>query len=568
MALDPFTLEIIRGGLDAICDEMFAAYARAAQGVVIYETLDMAVGYLDLRGESVAQGCGVPSFISTLDGAAQCVLRRFGPDRLFPGDVFLVNDPFEGGGTHMSDVAVVVPVFDGDELVGFTANKGHWTELGGKDPGTSTVNSTDIWQEGLQLPCVKIIERNVLIGAVEQIISANVRTPTQTLGDMWAAIAAARIGERRIGELVRKYGRSVFLEASDAILDHAEALARSAIQLLPQGKFSARDFIDDDGFHPDQPIPLTVTAEISGDRMILDFTGSAPRVMGPFNTTRTGLVCGARMALLFLLPSDIPINAGCFRALEVICRSGTVLTAERPAPVSRYHEPMLGACDVVLKALAPAMPRKLAAGHLLSVCTTIITSHDPATGDLAVLVEPQAGGWGAWQGEDGATGQFCFGDGDTMNVPVEIAERRYGFRVEEYAILPETAGGGTWRGGNAMVRTLLITRDNTTIAANFGRRKFTPWGLAGGEDGSGNYVEIIRASGQVEQHGRLPRTPLAAGDRVRLISASGGGYGTPEKRSRADIERDIKDGYVSIDRAISTYGWRQEASVLNAEAAQ
>jgi N-methylhydantoinase B len=553
-SVDPFTMEIIRGALDAICEEMFVAYGRAAQGVVIYETLDMAVGYLNARGESVAQGCGVPSFISTLDAATQCVLARFAAAEINPGDVFLVNDPFNGGGTHMSDVAVVVPVILDGEIVGFTANKGHWTELGGKDPGTSTINSTDIWQEGLQLPCVKIIAQGELNTAVRDIIAANVRTPSQTLGDMWAAIAAARVGERRVKELIGKHGAATFRDAAEAMLDYAERMTRREIARLPQGVFTAQDCIDDDGFHPDVPLPIQVKVTVAGEEIAFDFSGSNPQVMGPFNTSRTGLLCGARMGLLFLLSKSVPVNAGCFRPLRVLCPDGTIFTARHPAPVSRYHEPMLGACDLVLKALAPAMPDVLAAGHLLSVCTTIVTSRDPTTGNYAVLVEPQAGGWGAWPGQDGATGLFCFGDGDTMNVPIEVAETRYGFLVEEYSILPEIGGAGTWRGGNAMVRSLLITRAGTEIAGNFGRRRFPPWGLAGGEDGSPNYIEIIRADGRAEQFGRRTRVALEVGDRVRLVTAAGGGYGPPAERSREAVLRDVRNGLVAPERARAVYG--------------
>jgi N-methylhydantoinase B len=564
-ARDPFTAEIIRNALLAIGDEMFVAMQRASMSPIIYEVLDFGVGVTDHHGRLLTQGNGVPLFIGTLDASVQSVLAKFGPaGAIRPGDIYISNDPYSGGGTHLSDVSLIMPIFDGADLVAFVANKAHWSEVGGKNPGSWTTDATDVFQEGMQFPNVKLFDGGIANQPLIEMIRANVRLPDMSLGDMWAGIAALRVGEERVLDLIRKYGREAFFAAIDGLLDYSERTTRAELARLPKGVFAAEDWIDDDGVG-NGPFPIRVKVTITADRFVADFTGSHPQVPGPINNTYTGLVSGVRGAFLAITSPAAPNNEGCFRALEVICPEGTLFTATRPAPVSTYWETLLCANDLIWKSLAPHVPERLPAGHLLSTCGTIIAETEPATGQLKILVEPLVGGWGASYRSDGQNGQFCAGDGETFNIPVEVTEATYGLRVERYGFHNEAGGAGTYRGGKGVVLDYRVLADEVFLTAAYGRHRFSPWALAGGEEGSRNYIEVHRQGGAVERYGKVARCRVARDELIRLVTATGGGYGPPAGRARAEILADLRDGYVTPEQARQVYGVTDVAEQAVAE---
>ena len=397
---DPFTLEIIENALVAVGDEMFSTLQRTAQSSLIYEVLDFAVGTTDASGDLIAQGNGVAGFLGTLDPAVKAVIRKHGSaGTMRPGDLFLTNDPYGDGGTHLSDVSIIMPVFHGDEVIAFMVNKAHWSEIGGKDPGSVSADATEIYQEGLQLPNIKVIEAGEADPSVLDLIGANCRLPRMTLGDLWAGVAAARVGERRVVELCDKYGKEAVVAAMQRMLDYGEAMVKLELKKLPKGTFEAEDWIDDDGTGAG-PFRVQVKVTITDEEVICDFTGSHPEVRGPINTTTSGLVSAARAVFKALTNPGIPANGGVFRPLRVICPEGTLFTAKRPAPVSQYFESMLYGWDLVWKALAPHVPDRLPAGHLLSVCATKVYGRHPDTGDFWMIYEPLVGGWGAGRGKE------------------------------------------------------------------------------------------------------------------------------------------------------------------------
>ncbi len=554
--LDPFTLEIIKGGLIAISDEMFIVLQKTAMSTVIYETLDYACGLTDATAQLISQGNGVTGFLGCLTYAVEDVLAKFGgKNAIYPGDVFITNEPYGGGGTHLSDVTLIAPIFHGDRLVAFAANKGHWNELGGKDPGSWTTDATEIYQEGLQFPCIKLFERGQPNQGVIDMLAANVRTPDMTLGDMWACIAALRIGEQRFVDLVEKYGQRTVLAGIDKLLADSEALTRQELAALPRGVFTAEDYIDDDGIG-NGPFRVCVKVTINSDKIICDFTGTHPQVPGPVNSGRSGLHSAVRSIVKALTSPSIPVNEGCFRHVEVICPPRTIFSAERPAPVSTYWETMEYVTDLVWKALAPVLPNKerLTAGHFLSVCGVVVAGLHPRTGDLYILVEPQAGGWGAGATKDGESGLVCVGDGETYVVPAEVAETRYGFRVNQYAFHDDGAGAGEYRGGLGLIRDYEIVGDEAYLTATFGRHKFRPWGMADGHGGSNNRVVVVRKDGGEEVFGKVARCRLERGDVARLITATGGGYGDPLKRPVERVVADVRDGFVTPEAARRVYG--------------
>jgi N-methylhydantoinase B len=549
---DFFTYEVIRSALVALGDEMFSALKRAAMSPIIYETLDFAVGATDARGQLICQGNGGTGFLGTLDAAVGFVLARHG-GRIEPGDVFMTNDPYEGGGTHLSDVTLVLPVFFRGELVAFVANKAHWTEVGGKSPGSFTSDATEIYQEGLQFPNIRLFSRGVIDEALVDLIRANVRLPDQSLGDMWAQIAGLRVGERRLLDLFERYGREIVLGAIDHLLDYGERMARRALRALPKGVFEAEDAIDDDGFG-NGPFPVRVRVTITDDEFVADYTGSHPQVNGPINTPATGLRSRVRAIFRAITTPDVPTNGGMFRPLRIVCPPRTVFTAERPMPTSFYFESGGFCLDLVWKALAPHVPERLPAGHFLSICATTVSGRHPETGRLYVLSEPLLGGWGATATRDGLNGQFSHSNGETFNIPVEITEARYGVRVDRYGFHAGDGGEGRWRGGRGVVLEYRVLGEEAFLTINFSRNRNPPWALAGGRPGSGNYAEIVRGDGSVERFSVAARRRLARGDVARLVTSSGGGHGDPRDRPRERVLQDVADGYVTPEQAARWFG--------------
>jgi N-methylhydantoinase B len=551
--IDLFTVEIVKDSLVAIGDEMFIALQRTSKSTIIYEVLDFASGLIDANGQLITQGNGVTGFLGTLTFAVRSALKKFGPENLHPGDVVITNDPYGGGGTHLSDVSLIVPIFYAGTLVAFAASKAHWTEVGGKDPGSWTTDATEVFQEGLQFPCVKLYEEGRPVQSLIDLIAANVRLPDMSLGDMYAQAASLRLGERRFQELCDKYGLDVVLSSIEALLDYGERMTRLELSKLPKGTYEAEDWIDDDGIG-NGPFPVRVKITITDDEFICDFTGTYPQVPGPVNCTTTGLHSGVRTMLKAITSPSIPVNEGCFRPLKVICPPGTIFTAQRPAAVSTYWETMNYVTDLVWKALAPIVPDRLTAGHFLSVCGVVVAGRHPDSGELFLLVEPQAGGWGAGAAKDGESGLMCVGDGETYVIPIEVAETRYGIIVDRYELDVTGAGAGRYRGGRGCIRDYRAAVDEITLTATFGRHKFVPWGTAGGHPGSRNEVRIFHADGREVVIGKCARYPLKRGEVARLVTGTGGGWGSPLERPVEAVIEDVRDGYVSLEQAKLDYG--------------
>lgn len=554
MAGDLFTQEIVKDALVAIGFEMFDAMLRTSMSPIIYETTDFAVGVTDARGNLIAQGNGVTAFLATLDTAVQSALQRNPrPGDLAPGDVLMTNVPYEGGGTHLSDVVILVPVFHGHRLIAWTVNKAHWTEVGGAQAGSVSTQSTEIYQEGLQFPFVKLYEAGRINAALVAIIRANVRLPESTIGDMHAGVAAARVGARRLEELVERYGVDVVVDAMDSLLDYGERMTRGELAKLPPGIYEAEDLVEGDGLG-NGPFRVRVKVTITPDEMVADFTGSSAPAAGPINCSYTGLVTGVRCVFKAVTNPDLPANGGCFRPLKVVCPPGTLISAKAPAPVSLYYEPLIAAMDVMWKALAPIVPDRLPAGHQRAVNATFVAGQHPDSGELFVMGEPLVGGWGASQAGDGDGGQFCCANGETYNIPVELFESRYGLKVEQYAFHNDDGGAGEHRGGRGVILDYRVTADEVFLTYATSRSREPPWGLAGGHTGSLNGATIHRNDGTIESYDMCTRVRVRKGELIRLKTATGGGYGNPQARNRARVARDIKNGYITAAQALRDYG--------------
>jgi N-methylhydantoinase B len=400
---------------------------------------------------------------------------------------------------------------------------------------------------------VKLFKRGRPIESLVDLIRANVRLPDMTLGDMWACVAALRVGERRFTDLCKRYGKEAVKGAIEKLLNDGDSLTRAELANLPKGEFYAEDFIDDDGLG-NGPFPVKVKVTIADDEFVCDFTGSHPQVPGPVNSSLTALVSSVRAVYLSVTNPSNPVNDGAFRSVRTICPPGTIFSAERPAPVSTYWETMLYVADLIWKAMASHLPERMTAGHFLSVCGTVVAGNHPDSGELFLLVEPQAGGWGGGSGMDGERGLVCIGDGETYMIPVEVAETRYGVRVDQYGYHRDDGGAGEFRGGNGLVRDYRITADEAYLTTTFGRHKFLPWGIGGGKEGSPNYVRILHRDGREEVFGKTARYRLERDEVARLVTGTGGGWGDPEKRPVEKVADDVRNGYITFEQARRDYG--------------
>lgn len=551
--IDPFTLEIVRNSLIATGDEMFHTIERTAMSPIIYEVLDYATGLTDRNGKLITQGNGVTLFIGMLSSMVKRTIDKFGDD-LHPGDIIVINDPYVGGGSHLSDVGLVMPLFYQNELIGFAANKAHWVDVGGKDPGSFTNDATEIFQEGIQLPCVKLFEKGKINIGIKEIINHNIRFPELSIGDLWAQVSALRTGENRVKELCDKYGHEVVTRSMDYLLEQGKTSTLKELAKIQKGVYTAEDVIDTDGLG-NGPLPIKVKVTVTDDEFICDFRGSHPQVEGPVNCSYTGLVSAVRTVFLGITNPSQDLNDGAFSPLKIITDKASVFSAEKPAPVSLYFESMNPAADLVWKALAPILPERLTAGHLSSMCSLTMWGNHHVTGEPFLIVEPSFGGWGAGKTQDGARGLINIGDGETYNMPVEIAEFEYGVQVEEYSFRADGAGAGKYVGGSGLIRSYKALTDDQRITASFGRHKSLPWGIDGGREGSANEFYIRRSNGDMEgPYGFRARCELNTGDTVILKTATGGGYGNPLERDEHKVLEDILNGYITIEQAKEDYG--------------
>ena len=545
---DPITLEIIQNSLQAAADEMFAAMRKTAMSSIIYEVLDMGTGITDAEGRIASSGAGIPAFVGVLDKSVQTLLRKFDkPGDIQPGDVFITNDPYHGGVTHLNDLVLAMPVFAGHDLIAWTANIAHNSDVGGMAPGSLSGEATEIFQEGLRLPGVKLISGGETDEAVMDIITVNSRMPDFLLGDVWAAIASVRIGARRLEDLAAKYGVATFNAAMESFAAFGEATARAELGKLPKGTFELSEEQDDGRV-------FNVKVTISDDAFIVDLRDNPDQDPGPTNTSRDGTVVCAQMVFKSLTDPETPANDGSFRPLKVLTREGSVFHAREPSAIGFYFETEVRVYDLIWRCLAPHVPERLPAGHFSSICGTFVGGIHPDTGRQYTIIEPQLGGWGAWEGRDGNPCIFSGFHGETYNTPAEISESRNGLFVDRMELNTEPGGEGKFTGGRGLRLEYRIRTNDGFLTAGYTRSRVKPWALEGGLEGSGNYVEVLKTDGSQEIYSFVSGLPVNTDDVIRIVTASGGGYGDPKERDAASVREDVKNGLLSAERAAAVYG--------------
>ncbi len=545
---DPITLEIIQNSFQAAADEMFVAMQKTAMSSIIYEVLDMGTAVLDQYGELASSGAGIPAFVGVLDKTCKVVIDTIGLDDINEGDVFLTNDPYWGAVTHLNDIVVTMPVFQDGELIAWTANIAHNSDVGGMAPGSASGDATEIYQEGLRLPPVKAIAKGETVRAVMDIIRLNSRLPDISSGDLWAAIASVRTGERRLREVAARYGVDAFRAASRDFMDYGERVSRQALKTLPKGTFELSEEIDDGRV-------LHVAITISDDAFIVDLTNNPEQSTAPTNVSRDGAMIPVQMIFKSLTDSSITANSGTFRPIQLLTTPGTVFDPVEPAPMGFYYDLMLPIYDLIWRCLAKEVPDILGAGHFASVCATFIGGTHPDTGRPYSIIEPQIGGWGASGQRDGNSAMFSGVHGDTFNCPAEINEARNGLFVKRMELNTEPGGEGRFTGGRGIVMEYELRADDGHATLAFTRSKFPPWAVDGGVEGSPNYCEVIKAEdGSSSRYSFASGLPTQPGDVIRIVTGIGGGVGDPKDRDPKLVEQDIRNGLIDADRAAAVYG--------------
>jgi N-methylhydantoinase B len=550
--LDPVIAEIVRNGVIAVTEEMKTNLMRTAYNMIIYEALDFTVGLFTPQGETVSIGIGLPMFIRGMAETVKAKIRHFGLADMRPGDIYVTNDAYITG-SHLNHVTLTLPVFHRGDLVGFSCCMAHWIDIGGTLGGMTT----DIFSEGLQIPILKLHDRGKVNDDLVEVIRHNVRLPSRAAGDLRAQVTAVKTGERGFLALIARYGREPVQAAIAAIMDRSEAAARARTRSIPDGVYEAESFMDDDGITVGKPIPIRVRVTVKGDGMTIDLTEVARQVRGFYNSgITTGHACAQVAYKCLTSPTDYPINDGSFRSLTVIVPPGRVVSATRPAPMRLWMTFPMTIVDTVFKALAPAIPDRVIAGHHADLLIAQFHGINPKTQEFFIgNFGPLGGGWGAKRGGDGVSGTVAINDGDTHNSPNEQVEAKFPIVVERYALVPDSGGPGHHRGGLGVER-VVRARSHVTVNTQIDRAHCRPWGLDGGGDGKGNAV-ALRIGGAWKTdfpNAKVLVAQVKAGDAFRLRSGGGGGYGSPLSRPVDDVRNDVRQGYVSVEDAVALYG--------------
>jgi N-methylhydantoinase B len=549
---DAITVEIVRNGLLAVTEEMKTNLMRTAYNLIIYEALDFTVGLFTATGETVSIGLGLPMFIRGMAETVKAKIRHFGIENILPGDIMVTNDAYTTG-SHLNHFTFTLPIFHEGELIGFSCCMAHWQDVGGTMGG----RTTDIFSEGIQIPIVKYRKQGVVNQDLVDIIALNVRLPERAMGDLRAQVTAVTTGERRYLELVERYGRDTVTEAIGVIMDQSAAAARAGTLSIPDGIYEAESFMDDDGIDIGEPVPIRVRVEKRGDQMTIDLSDVSKQVRGFYNSgITTGYACAQVAFKCLTTPTDYPVNDGAFRNLTVIMPTGRVISAERPAPMRWWMTFPMTVIDTVFKALANAIPDRVIAGHHADLCVGTMHGIHPADGRFFIgSTGPIGGGWGGKSSEDGVSVTVCINDGDTHNGPSEQMEAKYPVLVERYALRPDSGGAGRYRGGLG-AEVVVQALSPLTVDTYVDRVHCKPWGLHGGLEGDGNEVGVRKKGTWQENlpNGKSVSVRLMAGDAFMLRSGGGGGFGNPRERPRADVLRDIEEGYITPERAARDYG--------------
>jgi len=540
-AIDPITFAVVKNAMDSIVDEVAYTVLRTARSEIVKDVMDYSAAICDRHGQMIAQAKTIALHLGAIPEAMAEVRKRYG-DALAPGDAVIVNDPYQGG-MHLPDIFMFVPFFYREELEGFCVVICHHTDVGGRVPGSNASDSTEVYQEGLRIPVVKLYERGTVNDIMERVIAQNVRVPDRVLGDLRAQYAASQVGVRELTALFDRYGRDDARRYFAELLDYAERLTREEIRRWPKGTFHFEDFIDDDGLSP-EPIPIRVALTVHEDRVSVDYTGSSPQVRAAINSTLSYTKSCTYLSVRCALKGDVPNNAGVFRCIEVHVPEGTVLNPIEPAAVAARALTGYRVFDAMLGALAQVVPDRIpAAGE--GGNTVVCLSGKKDDGSSYIIVDMICGAWGGRPGSDGIEA-ITNASQNLSNTPVETLEAQHPVRVEAYELEPDSCGAGRYRGGLGIRRSYRVLADDVLLQLRADRMKFQPYGLQGGLPAK-SASNRLQHDGETTELASKVGMRIARGSVVTHTQPGGGGFGDPLLRPAQEIERDVWDHKLSAD---------------------
>ena len=547
LQMDPIKFEVIRNALVEATEEMAIALRRSAYSTNIKTRADFSCAFFDRQLQPVAQAFTQPVHLGGLSESVPRVVREYGPENLGPGDAILANDPYLGG-VHLNDITLISPVYHKGERFGYVANVAHHVDVGGGAPA-SVGAFREVYQEGIIIPPVKLVQGGEIVPDVFRLVLAQIRSKRETAGDFRAQVAANNTGARRLNALLNRMGTETVTFYIDELIAYTERRTRAEVTNLPKGVFTADGYVDNDGF-TDEPVHLVAKVAIDDDGVLFDLTGCDPQRQAPVNSTYSQTFSACAFALKSLIDPDVPVNAGLYRLVRMVAPLGTVVNCKPPAPVVGGWETHIRLADIILKAVVSALPDRIPAGTKAMICHAGFGGTDPRTDEYYCFLETLAGGYGGRATSDGPDAVQAHGQ-NTENAPIEETEINYPVRINRYELVDDSEGAGKHRGGLGLRRDYFFDHDvSFTILAD--RDRWGPWGLFGGLDGrKASY--ILNPDREAVELGSKVTVQLKPGDVVSYRTCGGGGYNPPEERDPQLVLRDVRDGKVSPTRAQDVY---------------
>lgn len=549
---DPITLEVVRNALVAYADEMATVLCRTAYNMMIFEVRDYCVGIVDPKGNIIAQNTGgLPIFLADLGTAVAAAVDIYGIDGFAPGDVIVSNDP-EACGQHLNNIVVFTPFFHQGKLVAFPALRAHWIDVGGGSRGFGSTSTEEIFDEGLQLRAIKLYAAGKPNEEAIRLIRDNIRFPDSSFGDMRAQVAGCRIGEQRLGELYGKYGSTVVDECIAAMWTQSDALSRAAVRAIPDGVYEAESYLDSDYVERDKTVPIKVRVIVAGDEMTVDFSDLPAQVRGPINSGTSGAIAAARVAFKCLVAPDTGVTQGEFGPLKVIIPPGKLLSAQRPAPLGGWSLSLPTVIDTILRALAPALPDRIPAGHKGDMSGYALYGHDQRRDRPFICMNIFGGGWGGKVQSDGVNAAVSICQGNVQNAPIEVQESYYPVIIDRHELRVDSCGAGRHRGGLGIA--ISVTGEQEMfLNTQFQRTMMPPWGLHGGGDAMPNDAFVESPGGGRRSVVATSRHRITPGESIVMHTGGGGGYGDPLERPVELVAGDVREGYITADAARHDY---------------
>ena len=555
---DPITLEILRNSLRSITDETYIALTKAAYSTNIKERRDHSTALTDVQGRLVVQAeNSLPIHLASMLGMMEKLLAKYRVEGMADGDIFVANDPYVAGGTHLPDVNLAMPCFVNGEVLGFVCNIAHHADIGGMTPGSMAGGMSEIYQEGLRIPLVRLFAAGELVQDIFDLLLLNVRVPHERRGDYFAQVASCRLGARRIRELSLRYSPALLTRSFAAIMDRTEARLRDGIASIPDGRYEFSDLLDNDGMGT-VDIPISVRIDVTGEHIAFDFTGTGPQMKGNFNLTFNATQSAVYYVLKAMLDPDLPNNHGLIRAVKISAPLGTLANAVHPAAVAGRANTSQRVVDVLIGALAQALPEQAVGAANGANVTAVFFGHDPRYDRPYVYLETLGGGFGGRFTKDGKDGVQVHIT-NTSNLPVEAIEAEYPLLVESYSLIEDSGGAGKYRGGMG-IRRVVRPLGHETVFSGMGERfVHHPWGIFGGQQGGTGRFAIQGPGHSVETLPDKPNhVPLGPDDAVVIETPGAGGYGPPSEREAEAVAADYRSGKFSAEYLARHYGFEPD----------